>query len=85
MVDVIKHKKIFFPVSYANYDICLQGKFKFLPDAIQLKQLHLDYNQMIEAGMFSQRPLSFEEIIDVISKLEKDIANWPGGHLKSDF
>jgi hypothetical protein len=30
---------------------------------------------MIEAGMFSQKPLSFEEIINAISTLEKNIAN----------
>ncbi len=75
LADVVKHKKTFYLASHSNYDLCLQGKFRLLPDSNQLKQLHLDYNQMIEAGMFSQKPLSFEEIINAVSTLEKNIAN----------
>ncbi len=27
LVDVIKHKKVFYNASYANYDACLEGQF----------------------------------------------------------
>lgn len=73
LMDVIKYKKIFFSTNYAQYDLCLQGKFKFFPDKSHIMSLHSDYNQMIQAGMFSQTPLSFEQIVTLLKKLQESI------------
>lgn len=71
--DVIKYKKIFYSAGYAQYDLCLQGKFKFFPDRAHIMGLRSDYNQMIQAGMFSQQSLPFEQIIILLKKLQENI------------
>ena len=35
--------------------------------------MRYDYNQMIQAGMFSQKPLSFDGITQLIEKLQEKI------------
>jgi hypothetical protein len=72
LVDVIKHKKLFYNASYANYDACLKGGFKLLPEESLLEALRKDFDQMLEAGMFYSTP-SFDEIIRHLSQLEKTI------------
>ncbi len=71
--DVVKYKKIFYSASHAQYELCLQGEFKFFPDKANIISLHSDYNQMIQAGMFSQQPLSFERVITLLERLQKNI------------
>ena len=74
--DVIRHKKVFFNASYANYDECLQGRLRLLPEAEGLSSLKVDYHKMISAGMIYGSPLSFDEIINTIRETEKLINTW---------
>ncbi|OGT52229.1 MAG: hypothetical protein A3F17_07110 [Gammaproteobacteria bacterium RIFCSPHIGHO2_12_FULL_41_15] len=71
--SVIEHKKAFFHYSYANYDDCLIGKFRLMPEEHYLKSLRQDYTKMINAGMFHDSPPKFDEMIRVLSHLEKRI------------
>jgi len=71
--NVIKHKKAFFNASYANYDDCLQGKFRIIPDTISLASLENDYKQMCDSGMFSDSTPNFSEIITSLRGYENQL------------
>ena len=47
--DVVRHKKVFFHASYSNYDRCLDGRLRLLPDTDQLPGLKVDYDAMCAA------------------------------------
>jgi hypothetical protein len=71
LVDVVKHKKVFFNASYANYDACLTGYLRLLPDDDALIALRDDFQRMIMAGMFIGAPPVFEVIVERLRVLER--------------
>lgn len=71
--DVLKHKKVFYNASYANYEDCLKGNFKLVPHDNILKELEYDFNHMLESGMFYGEQPNFDIIIKQVFKLEKNI------------
>jgi hypothetical protein len=73
--DVIDHKKVFFDAGYANYDACLTGGFRLVPDEPLLDGLGQDFNEMEASGMFDQAPPSFSEIVEVLKDVEAGINN----------
>ncbi len=72
--DVVRHKKVFFDASYANYDDCLTKGFLLVPDEPLLAGLRQDYSQMESSGMFDEPPPSFDEIVEVLRQIE-DVVN----------
>jgi len=74
--DVVRHKKIFFNASYADYDACLVGKLHLVPGNELIKELETDYDKMLSAGMLYGEPPSFDEIITNILEIEQAINNW---------
>ncbi len=73
LVDVIKHKKVFYNASYANYDACLEGQFRLLPNEKAMSALRKDFQLMIDSGMFIENPPSFDAIINRLRTLEVSI------------
>lgn len=73
--DVMQHKIAFYNASYANYDKCLEGRFKLLPSNEEISALQSDYKLMIDSGMFSIEPISFDKIIKIILELQSKINN----------
>lgn len=73
LADVVKHKKVFFHSSYANYDACLSGGLRLVPSEPLLGELRADFKKMCDAGMFYGAPPSFDEIIDRLRRLETSI------------
>lgn len=73
LIDVIKHKEIFFNVSYAHYENCLTGSMRLLPNPDFLAALQSDFDKMLDAGMLYQEPPSFEELIAELEILEDTI------------
>ena len=74
--EVVRHKKVFFHTSYADYDACLDGRLKLLPETESLRGLRADYEKMMGAGMmYSTRP-SFDEIAESIRNLENCVNRW---------
>jgi hypothetical protein len=69
--DVVKHKKVFFPVGYANYDACLNGGLRLVPD--DEAALRADYAQMVTAGMFGGDVPSFDDVVKRLRALESQI------------
>lgn len=68
--DVVRHKKVFFHAGYANYDGCLAGELRLLPDPGVLEALRDDYEQMIRAGMMYEEPPGFEELTEKLRQLQ---------------
>lgn len=70
LADVVKHKKVFFNASYANYDACLAGQLRLIPEDAALTALRDDFQRMIGAGMFIGEPPAFDAIVDRLRVLE---------------
>lgn len=70
---VVQHKKAFFNASYCNYDACLENTFQIIPNQVKIQGLQKDYKKMIDAGMFTEIPPTFEELIEELKKLELEI------------
>ncbi len=73
LADVVKHKKAFYNASYANYDACLSGQLRLIPEDAALAALRDDFQRMIGAGMFIGEPPAFDAIIDRLRALEAAI------------
>lgn len=68
--DVVTHKKVFFQATYAKYDDCLNKRFRLIPDKIQIDALKKDFEQMKQSGMFFQKPISFEVMLEELKLLQ---------------
>ena len=68
--DVVRHKKVFFNASYANYDQCLAGQLRLVPDTDQLPALRADYDAMHTAGIVRRDAPDFASLIDQIRDVE---------------
>ncbi len=71
--DVVKHKNVFFRASYSNYEACLSGGLRLIPETPLLQALRSDYEKMIADGMFDGEPPTFDSIIARIGELAKEI------------
>lgn len=71
--EVIRHKKAFYNATYAHYDYCLAGKFLLTPNQDELKELKKDFIKMKDAGMFSEEPMPFQNIIDMLEEFEDQV------------
>ncbi len=73
LADVVKHKKVFFHSSYANYDACLSGGMQLVPGEPMLAELRADFEKMRDAGMIYGVSPSFDDIINRLQRLETSI------------
>lgn len=73
LADVVRHKKVFFNASYANYDACLEGSLQLVPAEKALLALQGDYQRMVESGMFIGEPENFASLLDILRRLEVTI------------
>jgi hypothetical protein len=74
-VDLLKrvaeHKRVFFRSAWARYEEACPGSLRLIPPEERLPALRVDYDKMGE--MFFERQPSFEQLLDVLQKLEKRI------------
>lgn len=75
--DVVRHKTVFFNAGYANYDRCLDGRLRLVPDDDRIAGLRSDYGAMRTAGLIGGDAPVFEALIDRLRTLEAEI-NRPG-------
>ncbi len=73
LLDVVRHKQVFYNAGYANYDACLIGQLRLVPDEPVLGALREDFHRMIDAGMFVGDPPDFDVIVDRLRALETAI------------
>ena len=75
--DVVRHKKVFFHAGYANYDQCLDGRLRLVPDDDQLPGLQADYDAMRAAAIVADDAPGFDALVEQIRILEAN-ANGSG-------
>ena len=71
--DVVCHKTVFFNAGYANYDHCLDGRFRLVPGENGLAGLRTDYDAMRRAGMVRPDAPAFEALIEDLGVLEAEL------------
>ena len=71
--DVVRHKAVFFNASYANYDHCLDGRLRLVPDEDQFAGLKTDYESMRTAGIVRDDAPEFGALIESIRHVEIEV------------
>ena len=71
--DVVAVKSAFWSKSGVAYEQCLAGECRLVPDGPLLVGLRQDYEMMIRAGMFSEAPPPFDEVVERLRALEARI------------
>lgn len=69
--SVVEHKKVFFHYGYANYEACLNGGLRLVPDRELRDALEKDFAAMVQSRMFYTDPPPFGEIINRLAEVEK--------------
>ena len=68
----MRHKTTFFDASYANFDQCLDGRLRLVPDHDQLPGLRSDYEAMRAARVVGSEAPEFDVLIEQIRSVESD-------------
>lgn len=71
--DVVNQKKVLYYAGFSDYDACLGGGFRLVPEGKLASLLGDDFDKMVSEGMFWQSPGSFEDVIKQLSGVEADI------------
>lgn len=71
LIHVAEHKTLFFKANWAHYEEAIPGTLRLLPRDDQVSQLKNDYRQMQQ--MFFEAPPSFDQIIEKLRGIEKQI------------
>ena len=69
--NVVDFKQKFYPRTWAKYEESVTGTLKLLPPEFRLDSLEKDYKAM--QNMIFDKYISFDEIIDILGNLEKEI------------
>lgn len=70
---VIAVKKQFFSYGFSRYDLCNTGGLQLIPDGALLNALSVDYQAMLDAGMFYGKAPQFKEIVARLQALQQEI------------
>ena len=71
--DVVRHKTAFFNASYANYNHCLDGRLRLVPDEDQLGPLESDYEAMRTASIVRADAPDFDVLIENVRDVEIEV------------
>jgi len=71
--DIVAVKSAFWSKSGVAYEQCLAGECHLVPDGPLLIGLRQDYEMMIRAGMFSEAPPPFDDVVESLRALEARI------------
>ena len=69
--NVVEFKQKFYPRTWAKYEEAIPGTLKLLPPEFRLDSLEKDYKAM--GNMIFDKYISFEELINILENLEKEI------------
>ncbi len=72
LADVVRHKTVFFHAGNANYDRCLDGRLRLVPDDDQLPALQSDYDAMRGARIVGDGAPAFDTLIERVRALETE-------------
>ncbi len=68
--DVVALKNVFFRSAVSNYDECLEGRLRLIPETNCLKKLKDDYREMKGARMFYGNIPEFEEMVEKLQTFQ---------------
>lgn len=68
---VVAFKQRFYPSSWAQYEMAKPPTFKLAPSSDRVSELAKDYQAM--QNMIFDKPLSFDEVMQTLTELEKEI------------
>jgi hypothetical protein len=71
--EVAQHKDAFYPEREFAYSSCVVGDIVLVPKDNALRLLSRDYEAMVNAGMFTVAPPTFEEIAGRLRRLQDEI------------
>jgi hypothetical protein len=71
LVQVVKHKKTFYPSAWSRYDLAHPGGFHVVPGKDRMQALERDYGNM--GAMIFGAPPALDRIMEVLNALEKKI------------
>lgn len=71
--NVVAHKNCFYYAGFSNYEACLNGNMQLSPGACLRDQLETDFHSMISHGIFYQAPPTFNDVMEKVSSVEKEI------------
>ena len=71
LADVAEFKQRFYPCAWARYDLAKPGTLQLVPEGATLDAVKADYRAM--ASMMFGVALEFDEIMDVLRQLEREI------------
>jgi hypothetical protein len=71
LAEVARHKSVFFPATWARYDLAKPGSLRLVPPTSRLAELERDYAKMREMT-FEAAP-SFSELVAKLTKIEAAI------------
>jgi hypothetical protein len=71
--DVVAIKQQFYAYSKFNYDQCLSREWTLIPGKDQLALLKADFDAMEAAGLLSQNPLPFADVVTRLQVLESEL------------
>lgn len=71
LAAVVAFKQRFYPSAWAQYALAKPPSFKLMPPKARVSELAKDYQAM--QNMIFDKPLSFEEVIETLQKLEQEI------------
>lgn len=71
LAAVVAFKERFYPSPWAQYALAKPPTFKLIPPAARVSELAKDYQAM--QNMIFDKPLSFQEVIETLQKLEQEI------------
>ncbi|MGH3731780.1 MAG: nucleotidyl transferase AbiEii/AbiGii toxin family protein [Acidimicrobiales bacterium] len=73
LADVVKIKQAFYSRSTSEYDKCLSGRMRLVPDDDSVRLLATDYRVMRDARMIVGGPSQFGEIVNRLRDLESEV------------
>lgn len=71
LAAVVAFKQRFYPSSWAHYEMAKPPTFKLAPSGARVSELSKDYQAM--KNMIFDKPLSFDEVMQTLTELEKEI------------
>ena len=71
--DVILQKNVLFYAGFSNYEACLEGGLRLVPEEPLAKLLSDDFKRMEGEGMFWQPPGTFDDVLAQLGDIESQI------------
>lgn len=68
--DVVHQNNVLFQHKHANYDQCLSGNFRLIPDERLKNALVKDFDEMVADQFFWEDPGTFDDILSQLADLE---------------